>query len=495
MPNRTLLQGFHWYYPEGGKLWPEIAEKAKSLAEMGLTDVWLPPAYKGAVGGYSVGCDVYDLFDLGEFDQKGSVPTRYGDRASFEAACHALKDNGLGVIHDVVFNHRMGADELEPVKVRRVNPDNRAEVISDEFDAKAHTKFFFPGRNGKHSKFVWTSQCFTGLDRIEEPGENGLYKIMNEYGEGEWHDEVDDEMGNYDFLMGADVEFRNHAVYEELKYWGRWMAEQVPTTGFRLDAAKHIPAWFFRDWVGHMRETVDSELFVVAEYWKPDVEALKTYLDRVDKQLSLFDVGLHMKFHEASKAGGDFDMRQIFDGSFVAHVPEQAVTFVENHDTQPLQSLEASVEPWFKPIAYALILMREQGVPCVFWADLFGAEYSDKGGDGQEYQITIPALGCLPALIQARQRFAHGAQTEIFDDPSVVAVVRHGTDDLPGSVTVMTNGDGGEKVIELGPERAGAKFRDFLGHREEEVVLDDQGRGAFPVNGGSVSVWVPAEAM
>ena len=66
---------------------------------------------------------------------------------------------------------------------------------------------------------------------------------------------------------------------------------------------------------------------------------------------------------------------------------------------------------------------------------------------------------------------------------------------LPGSVTVMTNGDGGEKVIELGPDRAGATFRDFLGHREDEVVLDDQGRGAFPVNGGSVSVWVPAEAL
>ena len=30
---------------------------------------------------------------------------------------------------------------------------------------------------------------------------------------------------------------------------------------------------------------------------------------------------------------------------------------------------------------------------------------------------------------------------------------------------------------------------------EHEVVLDDQGRGAFPVNGGSVSVWVPAEAL
>ncbi|MDI8752022.1 hypothetical protein MJH54_31455, partial [Salmonella enterica subsp. enterica serovar Montevideo] len=41
-----------------------------------------------------------------------------------------------------------------------------------------------------------------------------------------------------------------------------------------------------------------------------------------------------------------------------------------NHDTQPLQALEAPVEPWFKPLAYALILLRENGVPSVFYPDL-----------------------------------------------------------------------------------------------------------------------------
>ena len=82
MAGRTLLQFFHWYYPDGGKLWSEVAEKAESLARMGITDVWLPPAYKGSAGGFSVGYDTYDLFDLGEFDQKGTVATKYGDRAA-----------------------------------------------------------------------------------------------------------------------------------------------------------------------------------------------------------------------------------------------------------------------------------------------------------------------------------------------------------------------------------------------------------------------------
>lgn len=72
--NPTLLQCFHWYYPTGGELWPEVEALAPSLNEIGINMVWLPPAYKGASGGYSVGYDTYDLFDLGEFDQKGLSP-------------------------------------------------------------------------------------------------------------------------------------------------------------------------------------------------------------------------------------------------------------------------------------------------------------------------------------------------------------------------------------------------------------------------------------
>jgi alpha-amylase len=80
-----------------------------------------------------------------------------------------------------------------------------------------------------------------------------------------------------------------------------------------------------------------------------------------------------MKFHEASRQGRDYDMSQIFTGTLVEADPFHAVTLVANHDTQPLQALEAPVEAWFKPLAYALILLRENGVPSVFYPDLFGA--------------------------------------------------------------------------------------------------------------------------
>ncbi len=493
MPARTLIQFFHWYTPADGSLWREVAGKAGDLASMGITDAWLPPPAKGASGANSVGYDTYDLFDLGEFDQKGTVRTKYGTRDELVAAAKALRAAGVGVMLDVVFNHKMGADETERVRVRRANPDNRAEIEEESFEATAHTRFTFPGRAGRHSAFIWDARCFSGVDRIEDPGEDGVFKLVNDYGDGEWNTEVDLENGNFDYLMGSNIEMRNNAVCEELKFWGRWVAEQMPVDGFRLDAAKHIPAWFFRDWVGHMRETVKEDLLVVAEFWQPDLQAKRTYLDRVDRQLMLFDVPLHHRFHDASKAGGDFDLRTIFDGTLLQEMPEHAVTIVANHDTQPLQAMEASVEPWFKPLAYALILLREQGIPCVFHPDLFGARYRDVGGDGEEHEVEMPAIGCLPALIEARMRYANGPQTDLFDDPHVLAFIRHGTAEAPGCVVILTNREEARKTVELGPDAAGATFRDVLGHCEGEIVADGEGRLEARVPGGSVSVWVRAD--
>ncbi|HFK7188151.1 TPA: alpha-amylase [Serratia odorifera] len=489
----TLLQFFHWYYPDGGKLWQEAAQRAAQIAEIGITDLWLPPAYKGASGGYSVGYDSYDLFDLGEFDQKGSRATKYGDRESLIHAANTLREHGVRIIYDTVFNHKMGADETERVHVYRTDTQDRNDIDDRGFDATAYTRFTFPGRQGKYSAFVWDYTCFSGVDYLEDPQEKGIFKIANDYGDDGWNEQVDDEKGNFDYLMGADVELRNSAVAEELKYWGRWLLETLPCDGFRLDAAKHIPAWFFKQWADHVREAAQRDLLIVAEYWSHDLASLQQYIDMVDGRVMLFDVALHLKFHQASKQADQFDMAQIFTDTLTATHPSHAVTIVANHDTQPLQSLEAPVEPWFKPLAYALILLREQGVPCVFYPDLYGASYQDTGRDGGEYPIDMPVITELEKLIVARQHFANGAQTDYFDDRHCVAFSRSGTAEAPGCVVVLTNGAENSKTVTLGNALAHRQWRDFLGNRAETIETDQEGRADFPVNGGSVSVWVLAE--
>ena len=89
--NGVMMQFFHWYSPGDGTLWDEAAARAPELAAAGFTGVWLPPAYKGIGGASDVGYGVYDMYDLGEFDQKGSVRTKYGTKKQYLSAVKALQ--------------------------------------------------------------------------------------------------------------------------------------------------------------------------------------------------------------------------------------------------------------------------------------------------------------------------------------------------------------------------------------------------------------------
>ena len=127
--NQTMLQCFEWYLPADGSLWRQVAQMAPRLARDGFTALWLPPAYKGASGSDDVGYGVYDLYDLGEFAQKGTVPTKYGTRQEYLEAIAALHRFGVAVYADIVLDHMMGADETEEVPAVRYDPGDRQHPV------------------------------------------------------------------------------------------------------------------------------------------------------------------------------------------------------------------------------------------------------------------------------------------------------------------------------------------------------------------------------
>jgi alpha-amylase len=251
---------------------------------------------------------------------------------------------------------------------------------------------------------------------------------------------------------------------------------------------------FFRDWMNAVSHRTDKDLFAVGEYWSYEVDALKHFIDTTDGRVTLFDAPLHKNFHEASKAGNTYDLRRIFDGSLVQQMPTLAVTLVDNHDSQPLQALESDVDGWFKPLAYALILLRRDGYPCIFHADYYGAEYTDKGRDGQEYTIHIDAQQFLiDKFLHARQRFAFGDQYDYFDHGNCIGWTRQGNEAHPGGVAVvMSNGDAGSKWMQVG--QANAVYCDSTEHVKETVTTNDEGWADFHCLAGSVSVWIPQPA-
>ncbi|MFN0047597.1 MAG: alpha-amylase [Cytophagales bacterium] len=489
MQNGTMIQFFHWYSNEG--LWNHAKNEADKLAKLGVNAAWLPPAFKGTDGGFSRGYNVYDIFDLGEFDQKGSVATRFGTKEEYLQCIKKLQSLDIQVYADIVLNHMGGADEKEMVTVRKVNPENRNEFISDPYQIEAYTKFTFPGRKGQYSDFIWDFHCFSGVDYDAKNDETAIFSIQNEYGD-RFDDVMNNENGNFDYLMYSDIDYRNGAVRDQVKYWGKWYLETAQFDGVRLDAIKHIPPKIIAEWLDYMR-SIKPELFAVGEYWSPgDLPAILKYIELTGGKLSLFDACLQHNLSEASKKGRDFNLSTIFNDTLVTANPYLAVTIVDNHDTQPLQMLEAPVENWFKPLSYALILLREAGYPCIFYPDLYGAKYTDKGKDGKDYEIVLPKCEKLEKLMMARKIFSYGIERDYFDHPNCIGWTREGEDDMEksGCAVIMCNGDNGNKYMEIGKRHAGKTFVDYLQFTKDEVVINNDGWGDFKVPGGKVSVWV-----
>ena len=362
---------------------------------------------------------------------------------------------------------------------------------------RIYSRFTFPGRQQKYSDFIWDKHCFIGTDYDAGNQRSGIFIIQDGHGKW-WEEDVSEELGNFDYLMYNDLDYRNPHVKEELKKWIEWLYGELRFDGLRMDAMKHIAPYFTLEFIDHIRTAADKEIFAVGEFWSPgDAAELVEFISRTEEKMHLFDAPLQSKFHNASKQGAQFDLRTIFENTLTSSLPDKSVTFIANHDTQPLRHIESPVDPWFKPLAYALILLRREGYPCVFYPDLFGADYRDHGQDGNEHEVHMPKVHKIEELMTARKQYAYGEQFDYFDDPNCIAWVRSGQQDMPGSgcVVVLSNAGGGSKQIHVGLPLKGVQFHDMLGNVPDTVRIDDHGNGAFTCQPGSVSVWVKAESI
>lgn len=476
--NGLILQAFEWYLPDNGDHYKFLTENLQKYKDLGFTAIWLPPACK-ATGTNDVGYGIYDLYDLGEFDQKGSVRTKYGTREDLENLITKAHELGLAIYADVVLNHKAAADEKETFMAVEVARDNREQEIGEPHDIEAWTKFTFPGRDNKYSEFKWNHEHFSGVDYDDREGKSGIFKIIGENKGWSWS--VAGENGNFDYLMFADIDHNHPDVRDELFKWSDWFIEEFKIDGFRYDASKHIDARFMDDLNGHLVDKHEN-FYAMAEYWMSDNHSLQEYMEDTSRKIDLFDVPLHFNFFTASQAGSSYDMRRLFDNAIVQTNKDIAVTFVDNHDTQEGQSLQSWVKPWFKEHAYATILLRQDGYPTVFFGDLYGI------GNESEY---MGIHDQLVKLLELRRDFAYGQQDDYMDDPNTIGFVRKGNEDHPGSLAVvMTNGDAATLTMYVGKDQVGKVFVDKLGNNDTEITIKEDGCGDFFVSPGSVSAWI-----
>lgn len=347
--NELLFQAFEWHTKSeppppdqthsNASHWSRLARILPSLNNLGVTSVWLPPGCK-ANNPQGNGYDCYDIWDLGEFDQKWARSTKWGSREELrdliDIATRLRGPGGHGgveLIWDAVLSHKTAGDATDESWAVEVDPSDRRLEICAPKKIEAWLKYDFPGRERqgmKYSPLKWRAEHFNGTDWDQSAQRNAIYKLIDDPatfprpneqqipipqnaikgfnrlakfagavknvlaeqqyvppqrpGKG-WAEDVDKEHGNNDYLMFSNIWYGHPEVRRDVLRWGEWMVRDVGIQGFRLDAVQHISWSFVQDWIATVQNTsrqrFGREAFVVGEVWSGEVSRLTTWLDAV----------------------------------------------------------------------------------------------------------------------------------------------------------------------------------------------------------------------
>lgn len=128
--NPLLLQCFEWHTESSpsSSQYSRVTRLLPAFSDLGVTSLWLPPGCK-ANNPQGNGYDIYDLWDLGEFEQKGTRATKWGSREELDELIRKAKEVGVNVVWDAVLNHKTGGDSTEEAWAVEVDEEGAHIVI------------------------------------------------------------------------------------------------------------------------------------------------------------------------------------------------------------------------------------------------------------------------------------------------------------------------------------------------------------------------------
>lgn len=324
-----MMQAFYWDVEPRHEWWEVVESQVADWSAAGIDRIWLPPATKGQSGGYSMGYDVSDYFDFGEYEQHETVETRFGSREELESLIATAHDNNLEVIADIVINHNSGGG-LEPNPYR---------------DEMTYTLF-----NEEHGNA-------SGL--FNRNYENFYPNSTSPYDPGSLFYEETNLDHNQEYVQGWLWENENSVA----KYY----KNEMGFDGWRFDYVLGYEPWVVREWL----EEVGG--FSVAELWDGNPDVLEAYIEETGSRV--FDFATFYKLDEA------FDRHD--DLTYLTHhmvwqnFPEYAVTFTANHDTEKDVNEDNRIAAENKMKAYAFILTHP-GYPTIFYSDYENDEFQEE---------------------------------------------------------------------------------------------------------------------
>lgn len=325
----VMMQAFYWDVEPRFEWWDLLADKVDDWADAGIDRIWLPVATKGQSGGYSMGYDVSDYFDFGNFNQHGTVETRFGSREELENLIATAHDNEVEVIADIVINHNSGGGlEYNPYR------DKMTYTLFDETHGNASGLF-----NRNYENFYPNS--------------------TSPYDEGSLFYEETNLDHNQEYVQGWLWENENSVA----KYY----MNEMGFDGWRFDYVLGYEPWVVKEWLDEVGG------FSVAELWNGDAEVLEDYVEATGS--GVFDFATFYKLEEAFDRFDD--LTYLTRNMLWQTYPDKAVTFTANHDTEKDTHEDNRIETDNKLQAYAFILTHP-GYPTIFYSDYENADFKER---------------------------------------------------------------------------------------------------------------------
>lgn len=133
LDSHLIYETFSLYQPEptaqSNRMYNVLQSNASQLADMGITDVWMAPAYSSfSMSRYHEGYSITDRYDLGT----NSNPTKYGTGQELANTIAALHHAGMKVQEDIVMNQMLGLSGQEAVTVTRANEHGQQLTVDGQ---------------------------------------------------------------------------------------------------------------------------------------------------------------------------------------------------------------------------------------------------------------------------------------------------------------------------------------------------------------------------
>ena len=364
-----VFQAFYWDVPSGW--YTTVQGKVADLKSAYIEVIYLPPPSKGMSGGYSMGYDPYDYYDLGAYNQMGSTATRFGTQSQLRSLISSIRSYGMKAMADIVLNHRAGG-------ASQYNPFTGGYTYTD----------FSRVASGRFKMSYWDFHP-NDIHR----GDSGTF-------------------GGY-----PDICHDKTYVKTNIIAWLNWLKDPN-NAGFdfwRLDYTKGFAPWvaaYIYDNTGYP--------FIVGEYWDGNRDTLNWWVNSANRPgVKTFDFALLYVLRDMCLGGGYYNMANLDRAGLVGINPLKAVTFVANHDTDPITQN--------KMMAYAYILTAE-GDPTVWWKDYYDYGLARAG----------TARG-IKQLLWVHYRLAGGSTTVLYKDNDLYIAQRNGYGSNPGLVIVIND--------------------------------------------------------